>query len=478
MKPPLRIEPGTVIDDFRVGELLHGGGMSLIYHATRPDLDFPLVIKVPRLGYGEPGTSVTSHEIERQMLETLKGRHLPRLIAAGDLERLPYLAMEFIEGHTLEHWIAQAPLEAGEVARLGSAIATAAHSLHLQEAIHLDLKPSNIIIRPNGEAVLLDFGLAHHAQFPDLLSEEFRRPIGSAPYIAPEQVFSVRCDPRSDVFAIGVILYELITGRLPYGSPTSLRGLRQRCYRDPLPPRVTNPQLPEWLQEVVLRCLEPDARNRYSSIAQLAFDLKNPHQVQVSERGKRLVRTGWRTRLVRWIHMAGYEPAPCPPPSTQIAETSIILVAIAPSREGEASKRALADMTRRIVSARGEFRVVCATVIRPLPQWGTSNPEQTPAREHLRHLVELKQWAKALGESEERLSFHVLESNNPATALLAYARANNVDHIIIGASVILTTEDARPGRQAWLGSTGSRIVAEAPCHVTVVKSKMIEARHG
>jgi nucleotide-binding universal stress UspA family protein len=470
MNAPIRIAPGTMIDGFTVGELLHGGGMALIYHADHPDVAFHLVMKVPRFGHGEPGTSVVSHEIERQMLETLKGPHLPRLVATGELERLPYLAMEFIEGPTLQHWAAQAPVAANELARLGIAIATAAHSLHMQEAIHLDLKPDNIIIRSGGEAVLLDFGLAHHAQFPDLLAEEFRRPIGSAPYIAPEQVFSVRCDPRSDIFAIGVILYELATGRLPYGMPSSPRGLRARCYQDPVPPRALVPPVPDWLQEVILRCLEPDARQRYTSAAQLAFDLGHPQQVAITERGQRLERTGWRTRFARWVRMAGYEPAPCPPPSTQIAGASIVLVAVAPGRESEAAGRALAEMTRRVVSGHHEFRVVCATVIRPLPQWGTSDPNQTAPREHLRHLVELKQWARKLELPEQRITFHVLEANDPATALLDYARGNQVDHIVVGAPPLRENGDGRSGR-ARLGSVASRVVTEAPCSVTVVKTR-------
>jgi nucleotide-binding universal stress UspA family protein/predicted Ser/Thr protein kinase len=470
MTPSLRIAPGTMIDGFTVGELLHGGGMALIYHADRPNVGFPLVMKVPRFGHGEPGTSVVSHEIERQMLETLKGQHLPRLVAAGDLERLPYLAMEFIEGPTLEHWVARAPVAPNEVVWLGIAIATAAHRLHMQEAIHLDLKPDNIIIRPGGEAVLIDFGLAHHTQFPDLLAEEFRRPIGSAPYIAPEQVFSVRCDPRSDIFAIGVILYELATGRLPYGMPSSPRGLRARCYQDPVPPRALAPAVPEWLQEVILRCLEPDARQRYTSAGQLAFDLGHSQQVAITERGRRLERTGWRTRFVRWVRMAGYEPAPCPPPSTQVAGASIVLVAVAPGPESDPSNRLLAEMTRRVISGRDEFRVVCATVIRPLPQWGTSDPNQTAPRERLRHLVELKQWARALALPQERITFHVLEANDPATALLDYAQAHQVDHIIVGAPPIRKNSDGRSGR-ARLGSVATRVVTEAPCHVTVVKPR-------
>jgi nucleotide-binding universal stress UspA family protein len=468
MTPPLRMAAGTMIDGFTVGELLQGGGMALIYHASRQDIEFPLVLKVPRFGHGAPGTSIVSHEIECRMLETLGGPHIPRFVAAGDLERLPYLAMEYVEGEALERWVERAPIPPVEVARLGQAVALAAHNLHVQEAIHLDLKPLNVIMRPNGTAVLIDFGLAHHAQFPDLLAEQFRRPIGSAPYIAPEQVFGVRCDPRSDIFAIGVILYELATGGLPFGMPSSIRGLRARCYRDPVPPRKLIPGLPSWLQEIILHCLEPDAGRRPGSAAQLAFDLAHPQQISITARGERLDRAGWRTRLAHWVRMAGYEPAPCPPPSTQVANAPIVLTAVPPG-PGETA-RALAVMTRRAASGECESRVVCVMVIKRLPDWGTSDPHQTSAREHLRHLVELRQWASALELPKERLTFHVLESNDAAEALLEFIHANQVDHVIIGGPRVSETATGRVAH-GKLGSVVNRVVSEAPCHVTIVRPR-------
>src|SRR5918992_5938712 len=122
MTPLLRIAAGTVIDGFTVDKLLHGGGMALIYRASRPDIEFPLVLKMPRLGHGAPGTSVVSHEIERQMLETLEGPHVPRFVAAGDLARVPYLAMEYVEGETIDTWVQRAPIPPAEAARLGPAV--------------------------------------------------------------------------------------------------------------------------------------------------------------------------------------------------------------------------------------------------------------------------------------------------------------------------------------------------------------------
>jgi serine/threonine protein kinase len=135
-------------------------------------------------------------------------------VAYGDVETTPYLVMEFVEGARLGDWLERAPMPPAEIARLGAAMALALVELHRQDVVHLDLKPTNVVFRPNGEAVLIDFGLAHHGHFPDLLAEELRIPVGNWVYMAPEQLRGVRCDPRSDIFALGAILYELATGRL------------------------------------------------------------------------------------------------------------------------------------------------------------------------------------------------------------------------------------------------------------------------
>src|SRR4029077_20072250 len=163
------------------------------------------------------------------------------------------------------------PMPPDHVALVGARIADALQSLHLQDTIHFDLKPDNAIIRPDGRVCLIDFGLAHHARYPDLLAEERRFTAGSTPYVSPGQVLRTRSDPRSDLFALGVVLYEMTTGKLPFGIPASMAGLRDRLWLDPVPPRVRTPGIPPWLQEIILRCLEPAAADRYQSAAHVAF---------------------------------------------------------------------------------------------------------------------------------------------------------------------------------------------------------------
>ncbi len=301
---------GAELDGFHLGPCIHSGAMGRIFRVTGPDRGFAMIMKVPRVGPGEDSEGLISFEIESMILPALSGAHVPRFVAGGSLAKTPYLVVEWIEGESLEHVLKRRPLSADEVASMGAAVADALHSLHLQDTVHLDLKPENLIVRNNGEVVLIDFGLAYHAHFPDLLAEEQRFAAGSAPYVSPEQVLGTRSDPRSDIFALGVVLYELATGELPFGSPATMAGLRDRLWRDPVPPSVRSPELPPWLQEIILRCLEPDAEDRYQSAAHVAFDLRNPDQVALTERARKASQAGVLEQARRWWRARGDHPAP------------------------------------------------------------------------------------------------------------------------------------------------------------------------
>lgn len=187
-----QLSPGVEIDGFRVGDRLHAGAMGDIYHVTGRDSEFPMIMKVPRAALGDAGEGLINFEIESMVLPALSGKHVPRFVAEGDLTRSPYLVMERIEGESVERILSRGRVPAPEAARIGAGIADALYDLHRQAAIHLDLKPDNAILQSDGSIVLVDFGLAHHARYPDLLVEEQRRGAGSPPYLAPEQVLGDR----------------------------------------------------------------------------------------------------------------------------------------------------------------------------------------------------------------------------------------------------------------------------------------------
>jgi len=458
-------EPGSVIDGFRLGEMIHAGSMATIFRLAGPEGPLPLIMKIPRLGPGERAVNVIGFEVCRTVLGAMgQGRHHPTLVAYGDVETTPYLVMEFIEGARLGDWIERTPLPPAEIARLGAAMALALVELHGQDVVHLDLKPTNVVFRPNGEAVLIDFGLAHHGHFPDLLAEELRIPVGNWVYMAPEQLMGVRCDPRSDIFALGAMLYELATGRLPFGHPDSVAKLRRRLYRDPVPLRGLVAATPEWLQEIVLRCLEVDARDRYSSANEVALALSAPTQVPLTERGARRRGAGLLALARRRMRAARFEPAPCPPPSTQPAAARLVAVALAPQEENEQLRIALRGAAQDAAVADPRCRIACITVVPPAAALSGEGDEAFATRRHIRRLVELRNWAKPLALPEERVTFHVLESDKPGAALVDYAAMNDVSHLLLGAS-------GGGASARRFSGVGAHVVATAPCTVTVVRPR-------
>jgi serine/threonine protein kinase len=400
-------------------------------------------------------------------MQVLTGHHVPRFVAAGDLNRVPYLVMEYVHGRTLQSWLDADNLPTVEdIAWLGTAMAQAVHALHQQNTVHLDLKPANVLLRADGSAVLLDFGLSCHAHYPDLLAEQLRKAVGSPAWIAPEQVVGVRGDPRSDIFAIGVMLYQLCTGELPFGEPQTAAGMRQRLWMDPPPPRKLKPELPAWLQEVVLRCLEPEAALRYPSGAHLAFDLSKPEQVRVTARGENVAGTKFRTHFKRWIKAAGmhYQPSPLPS-SQQIDEVPIVMVAVPHKDVTDATLYSLRQAVARSLGTRPGARLACVTVISS-SQTSASDEAKSETSVHRRYLSTLRQWAQPLDQPGQQMSFHVLESGDVAQALLDYARGNHVSVIVMGAAThgLLT--------QRFVATVPIKVAMDAPCTIILVKQAL------
>ncbi|MFM2035125.1 MAG: hypothetical protein RL459_390 [Pseudomonadota bacterium] len=471
------IESGREIDGFLVEDCIHSGGMALIYrvhYAGGREPNFEMVMKVPRMTAGDGAENIVSFEVEHQMMQVLHGPYVPRLVAAGDLDVVPYLVMEYVRGNTIEHWVPQPGEPGAEVAtivKLGTAVATALHSMHKQNAVHLDLKPANVLIREDGSAMLLDFGLSFHAHYPDLLAEELRKAVGSAIYMAPEQVVGIRGDPRSDIFALGVMLYELATGELPFGNPHTSGGLRQRLWMDPTPPRKLRPDLPEWLQEVILRCLEPVADQRYPSAAHLAFDLMHPEQVTVTERGRNTVGTGFRTHFKRWIKAAGMQYKPSQLPTRQIDEVPIIMVAVPNHDVTDATLYSLRQAVDRSLGIRPGARLACVTVVSGSATGATSD-DTSETSVHRAMLAMLRQWTQGLNLTGHQTSYHVLESGDVAQALLRYAEGNNVSMIVIGAA----THGLQ--MQRFVATVPIKVAMEAPCTVVLVKQTLPFAQLG
>ena len=460
------LAPGSEIDNFRVIDRLHTGGTAHLFSVEvikGSDPGFPLVMKVPRVGHDQPTESILGYETEAMILPALQGAHVPRFVAAGDLARVPYLTMEWVQGTGLAAIAATAPLPEARVLILGAAVADAVHALHQQNAIHHDLKPDNIIIREDETAVLLDFGFAHHAHFPDFLAEEKRFASGSAPYVSPEQLTGSREDPRSDIFALGVVLYELATGELPFGVPDTLNAMKNRLWASPVPPRARAPSIPLWLQEVILRCLEPDPAARYQSAAHIALDLRNPEQVLLTARANRTERAGFMTQLGLWWRSRGERHALKRKPQMLLSESPVIMVAVDTSHPDDERHPALQWTARQLVSLNLEFRLICVSAIRAASIGESGGIADTSSGLQLVHKVRLRNWIEPLRLPAHRVSLHVLESGDPAATLLEFAKSNNVDLIVLGAPMPNETS------LAWWRSAASTVTANAHCSVHVVR---------
>ena len=457
-----RVQTGAVIDSFVIGERVHSGGMATLWSVKHPGIAAPLLMKVPRVSEGEDPAAIVSFEMEQMILPRLKGPHVPACFATGDFARQAYVVMETLPGNTLYKRLPQLPLPYEEARAIVTSIALALADLHRQNVIHHDIKPSSIMFRETGEAVLIDYGLAHHSHLPDLLQEEFRVPYGTAPYMAPERLLGIRDDPRSDLFSLGVLLYFFTTGVRPFGETETMRGMRRRLWRDPHPPRALKADYPPWLQEIVLRCLEIEPVWRYPTASQLAFDLGNPDQVKLTARSERTRRdplsTVWRRRFNQGV----MQPKPKADMAAQLAASPILAVAVDTAEGSEEINDAVRRTAARILATLPAARLACINVLKLGLITIDRTLDEQGRNKHIDRLVALKHWASPLKLEESRLTVHVLEAIDPAAALLEFVAVNHVDHIVIGArrdSILRTL----------LGSVSARVAAEAPCTVTVVR---------
>lgn len=447
------------IPGFRLLAPFKSGSMAELFSA-RADDGQEVLLKRPKLGFGSHPACYAGFETEQMILGRLQGGHAPRCLGQGEDAEGPWLAIEHIRAPSLEQIASAAPLPAAEVVRLGLMLAHALHALHRQNVVHHDLTPAHVLVDATRGAVLIDFGLACHGDLPDLAAAEQPGALGTPAVIAPEQLIGKRGDPRSDLYAAGAILYRLGTGRYPFGKAENLWGMQRRRWFDPVPPRRLNPQLPEWLQEIILRCLAVRPERRYASAAQLAQDLAHPDQVAISERGKRsgglllALQRGWSERSLD-VRETGR-------PLRQLARAPHLLVAIDTDYADEQLADSLRVALKRMIAHDPHWRVTCVGVLEPSLLTEQEESAVLSRSLHTSRLTALHHWAYPLSLPRERTRFHVLTGSDAAAAIVAYAAEHHVDHIIVGAR-------GSSSMRRFLGSVSSRVVAEAPCSVTVVR---------
>lgn len=277
------LEPGQQLDFYRIDAQVARSGMATIYRASDTRDGRTVALKVPH-----PDMEADPVLYDRFQRETSIGErlHHPQVmrVYGGEKRSRIYMVMEWCPGRLLRTILDEGRLPPERALRISTQILDALDYIHANGVVHRDLKPENILVDGNDHIKLIDFGIASDAGARRLTYANFTAALGTPNYISPEQVKGKRGDGRSDIYAVGVILYEMLTGKLPFTGPTPLAAMNDRLLNHPLPPRVADPSISLQLQEVLYRALERDPRKRYVRASEFKHDLEHLDEVGVEER--------------------------------------------------------------------------------------------------------------------------------------------------------------------------------------------------
>lgn len=284
MNPSAPLQPGQSLDQYRIDAHVAESGMASIYRATDLRDGRQVAIKLPHAGAEVDPSLFERFRREEEIGAALDHPGVMRTFPRREGSR-PYLVMEWVPGRLLRRILADEGKLAQERALpITLGILDALAYIHGHGIVHRDLKPDNIMVDEQDRVKLIDFGIASKVGARRLTYTGFSPALGTPDYIAPEQVKGKRGDQRTDLYATGVMLYEMLTGRVPFSGPSPLAVMNERLLRPPPPAREAESSVSPELQEVLYRALEREPRNRYATAHEFAFDLRHLDQVGVADR--------------------------------------------------------------------------------------------------------------------------------------------------------------------------------------------------
>lgn len=302
------LRAGDQLDHYRIDGLVARSGMASIFRGTDLRNGRQVAIKVPHPDVESDPALYDRFRREEEIGTTLDHPGVMKVFVDEYRSRV-YMVMEWVEGNLLRKILdEQHKLPPERATRLTLRILDALGYIHAHGVVHRDLKPENIVVDENDAIKIIDFGIAGNAKARRLTFAKLSQTMGTPDYISPEQVKGKRGDARSDLYALGVMLYEMLTGKVPFTGTNPFLIMNDRLLNNPVPPREIDPTITPQLQEIIYRALERDPRNRYPNARDFSWDLEHQDQVGVSDREAlhnwKQRRTPWAKRILFYVMLA------------------------------------------------------------------------------------------------------------------------------------------------------------------------------
>jgi serine/threonine-protein kinase len=279
------LEAGSQLDAYRIEEPVARSGMASIYRAVDTRDNRVVALKIPHPDLEADPILFDRFKREAGIGEKLCHPRVMRVYGNEDRSRV-YMVMEWCEGRLLRQILDEGRISPDRAILITIAVLEALQYIHDNGVVHRDMKPENVMVDEHDNVKLIDFGIAGDAGARRLTYANITATLGTPNYISPEQVKGKRGDGRSDVYAVGVMLYEMLTGKMPFTGNNPMQVMNDRLLNHPIPPTVLNPSISPQLQEVIYRALERDPKNRYAKASEFAHDLAHLDEVGVEERAE------------------------------------------------------------------------------------------------------------------------------------------------------------------------------------------------
>ena len=292
------VSVGENLDQYHLTGLIARSGMASIFQAIDSVDGSTVAIKVPYLQFESDVVFYGRFQREEEVGRRLNHPGIIKVLAPLRKSRM-YIAMEYVEGLSLRAMMREPGIGTEQALDIARQLAETLAYMHGEGVVHRDLKPENILVTKEGKTKIMDFGIALDESARRLTWTGLSSTIGTPDYMAPEQVSGRRGDVRTDIYALGVILFEMLTGHLPYSGNNVYNVMRSKTSEDPQPPSAFKPDIDPHLEEIVLHAIARTARDRYANAAEMLADLRDPSRVAPQGRARLLHPPNLRLRQIR-----------------------------------------------------------------------------------------------------------------------------------------------------------------------------------